>query len=115
MHLLGRKMQVKAFAPNGDSTCLINIDDWDFNWQGMYRYKDPVAIPAGSTIQMSAFYDNSEDNFRNPNNPPKPVSWGERTTDEMAIAFLGFTVDDENLITGQKADVKWWKTVAVER
>jgi len=115
MHLLGRKMQVKAFAPNGDSMCLINIDDWDFNWQGMYRYKDPVAIPAGSTIQMSAFYDNSEHNFRNPNNPPKPVSWGERTTDEMAIAFLGFTVDDENLITGQKADVKWWKTVAAER
>lgn len=109
MHLLGRKMQVNAYTPTGENMCLINIDDWDFNWQGLYRYKDPIAIPAGSTVQMNAFFDNSADNWRNPNNPPKPVSWGEATTDEMAIAFLGFTVDSENLITGQKADVSWWK------
>ena len=30
---------------------------------------------------------------RNPNDPPKPVSWGEATTDEMCIAFLGVTID----------------------
>jgi hypothetical protein len=109
MHLLGRKMRVDALTPNG-AMCLINIDDWDFNWQGLYRFKQPVAIPAGSSISMSAFFDNSAENWRNPNTPPKPVSWGEATTDEMAIAFLGFTVDDENLLTGQKADVSWWKT-----
>ena len=108
MHLLGRKMQVNAYTPDGRNICLINIDDWDFNWQGLYRYKEPVAIPAGTSIAMSAFFDNSSDNWRNPNNPPKPVSWGEQTTDEMAIAFLGFTVDSENLIAGKKADVSWW-------
>lgn len=111
MHLLGRKMTVNAYTPKGENKCLINIDDWDFNWQGLYRYKDPVAIPAGSTIEMNAFFDNSADNWRNPNNPPKPVSWGEATTDEMAIAFLGFTVDDENLVIGKTADVSWWKPV----
>jgi len=108
MHLLGRKMKVDAFLPNGETMCLINIDDWDFNWQGLYRYKEPIAIPAGTTIGMSAFYDNSSANWRNPNSPPKPVSWGEATTDEMAIAFLGFTVDNENIIAGRKADVSWW-------
>ena len=115
MHLLGRKMQVTAYSGDGSSSCLINIDDWDFNWQGLYRYKDPIAIKAGSTVMMRAFFDNSSDNWRNPNNPPKPVSWGEATTDEMAIAFLGFTVDGENIVAGQKADVSWWKTQPVSR
>src|SRR5205085_11900922 len=89
MHLLGRKMHVNATMPNGASECLINIDDWDFNWQGQYLYKNAMALPAGTRLSLEAFYDNSSDNFRNPNDPPKPVSWGEQTTDEMCIAFLG--------------------------
>jgi hypothetical protein len=66
----------------------------------MYQYKDPVAIPMNTKLALEAYYDNS-DNWRNPNHPPKPVSWGEQTTDEMCIAFLGFTIDAENLATGQ--------------
>jgi len=99
MHLLGRKMHVTATLPNGNEKCLINVDDWDFNWQGMYQYKDPIAIPMNTKLALEAYYDNSE-GWRNPNNPPKPVSWGEQTTDEMCIAFLGFTIDAENLATG---------------
>jgi hypothetical protein len=101
MHLLGRKMHVTATLPTGSQKCLINVDDWDFNWQGLYQYKDPVAIPSNTKLAVEAYYDNSTDNLRNPNNPPKPVSWGEQTTDEMCIAFLGFTIDSENLATGQ--------------
>jgi hypothetical protein len=101
MHLLGRKMHVTATLPSGSQKCLINVDDWDFNWQGMYQYADPVAIPSNTKFSVEAYYDNSSDNWRNPNNPPKPVAWGEQTTDEMCIAFLGFTIDAENLATGQ--------------
>ena len=107
MHLLGRKMNVKATNAIGQSQCLIDIEDWDFNWQGMYRFKDPIAVPAGTTLALEAFYDNSPDNVRNPNDPPKPVSWGEATTDEMCIAFVGFTIDSENLATGQVVDTSW--------
>jgi len=107
MHLLGRKMSVKATPLAGPNQCLIDIEDWDFNWQGMYRFKDPIAISAGTNLSLDAFYDNSADNVKNPNDPPKPVSWGEATTDEMCIAFLGFTVDSENLASGQKADTSW--------
>ena len=97
MHLLGRKMRVQATLPSGQSECLIDIDDWDFNWQGMYRFQDAVALPGGTRVSLEAFYDNSSGNWRNPNNPPKAVSWGEQTTDEMCIAFLGITLDAENL------------------
>jgi hypothetical protein len=97
MHLLGRSMKVEAFDITGNSTCLINIDDWDFNWQALYRYEQPVPIPAFSTVVLTAYYDNSSANPRNPNNPPKPVRWGEATTDEMCIAFLAVTIDGDFL------------------
>jgi hypothetical protein len=107
MHLLGKKISVNGTLPNRLNLCLININDWDFNWQGMYRFKDPVAIPIGTTVNVEAFYDNSTGNFRNPNTPPKPVSWGEATTDEMCFAFLGITLDDENLAAGKTVDASW--------
>ena len=93
MHLLGKKMRVEMTAPGGEQTCLINIEDWDFNWQGAYQFKSPVAVPTGARLSLTAYYDNSASNPRNPSSPPKPVSWGEATTDEMCIAFLGVTVD----------------------
>jgi mono/diheme cytochrome c family protein len=94
MHLLGRTMRVQATRPNGTSDCLIQINDWDFNWQGSYHFKEPISVPSGTVLSLRATYDNSTANPRNPNNPPKPVSWGEETTDEMCIAFVGLTLDN---------------------
>lgn len=96
MHLLGRQMTVTATLPNGKEKRLIHISDWDFNWQGFYAYREPIKIPRGSRVNLTARYDNSAGNPRNPNSPPKWVSWGEQTTDEMCIAFLGYTVDAEH-------------------
>ncbi|HVG24532.1 MAG TPA: ascorbate-dependent monooxygenase [Thermoanaerobaculia bacterium] len=93
MHLLGRKMEVQYTPRNGTEQCLIRIDDWDFNWQGTYRYKQPIEVPAGAKLTFRAWYDNSVNNPNNPNTPPKPVSWGEATTDEMALAFVGVTIE----------------------
>ncbi len=100
MHLLGRTMKVTATLPDGRQVCLVNVPDWDFHWQGTYTYKTPVALPFGTRIDLSAHYDNSTGNPENPNDPPKDVRWGENTTDEMCIAFLGVTLDAENLGSG---------------
>ena len=97
MHLLGRDMKVTATYPDGTVRPLIHIDDWDFHWQGAYEFARPVALPGGTRIDMRAIFDNSAENRRQPNKPPKPVSWGEGTTDEMAIVFVRVTVDAEQL------------------
>jgi hypothetical protein len=97
MHLLGREMKVEALYPDGTTRCLIYINDWDFHWQDGYFFKEPMPLPGGTQLLVTAYYDNSENNPRNPNFPPQPVSWGERTTDEMCIAFIAFTIDAENL------------------
>lgn len=107
MHLLGRKMTVEATSAAGDKTCLVTIDDWDFNWQGMYRFREPVALPAFTKLSANAYFDNSPGNPRNPNTPPKAVTWGEATTDEMMLAFLGITLDSEDLTKGPAVDAKW--------
>jgi len=76
---------------------LIHIPDWDFHWQGFYFYRTPVALPTGSWIDLMAAWDNSEQNPRNPNKPPRDVSWGEKTTDEMGHAAILYTLDNETL------------------
>ncbi|MBV9849985.1 MAG: ascorbate-dependent monooxygenase [Armatimonadetes bacterium] len=100
MHLLGRTMTVTAARPDGTKQSLVNVPDWDFNWQSTYVYKQPVNLPKGTKIHLTATYDNSASNPRNPTSPPKLVTWGEQTTDEMCIAFLFYTVDAEHLSQG---------------
>ena len=95
MHMLGRTMTVTATLPDGVKKTLIDVPDWDFNWQGFYYYKQPMKLPAGSHINLVAHYDNSTGNPRNPNSPPRMVHWGEQTTDEMCLCYLGFTFDAE--------------------
>lgn len=97
MHTLGRQMTVTATLPDGTQRRLIHVPDWDFSWQGFYAYKAPVKLPHGSRIDLVAHYDNSAGNPRNPSSPPREVTWGEQTTDEMCLAFLGFTIDAEHI------------------
>lgn len=103
MHLLGKTMKIETTAIDGTKKCLINVPDWDFHWQGTYTYPEPVGITPGMRIDMRATYDNSAQNPENPNSPPKDVTWGENTKDEMCLAFLGITLDYENLVA-QPAD-----------
>jgi Flp pilus assembly protein TadD len=77
-------MQGYATLPDGTTTWLILIKNWDFNWQGDYRYASPVFLPKGTKLSMRYTFDNSTNNIHNPNNPPKRVTYGPQTTDEMA-------------------------------
>jgi len=87
-HLLCKEMKVDARLPDGKVEPLIWIKDWDFNWQGQYRYASAVHLPKGTRIEMRYVYDNSASNPHNPSNPPKRVTFGEQTTNEMALLFL---------------------------
>jgi mono/diheme cytochrome c family protein len=93
MHLLGREMKVQATTPDGKEVPLIWIKDWDFKWQGQYQFADRITLPKGTKIQMTARYDNSAANPNNPSDPPKRITRGEQTTDEMCLCFLSFLAD----------------------
>ena len=93
-HFLGRSVRCWAELPDGSQLPLVRIDDWDFDWQDEYRYRQPVALPAGTELHMQFVFDNSADNARNPHQPPRTVRWGTSSRDEMAEVWLQVTCQE---------------------
>jgi peroxiredoxin len=87
-HYICKDMKGWALLPDGTKKWLIWIKDWDFNWQEQYQYGPSLHLPAGTRLEMEFTYDNSNQNPRNPNHPPKRVLWGPESTDEMAGLHL---------------------------
>lgn len=96
MHLLGKAMKVSATMPDKSVKTLIDIQNWNYNWQDEYYYERPFKLPAGTRLHVEAVFDNSADNPSNPSSPPKRVTWGDGTTDEMLFCFF--------LLSAEKTD-----------
>ncbi len=94
MHLLGKSIKVTMTPPGGETKTLVNITEWDYNWQETYFFKEPIKAPAGTRLSVEGVFDNSANNPRNPSTPPRTVIIGEQTTNEMCFGFLGVTSED---------------------
>jgi len=102
-HSRAKVVGAAALLPDGTRRPLILIRNWDFNWQDQYRYAAPFWVPAGTTLEMEYVFDNSDANPRNPSHPPGRVSWGWRSSDEMAdvwIQVMTRTESDRVRLTG---------------
>lgn len=91
MHLIGKSIRVSMITPDNNSRTLVDVKDWDYNWQETYWFKEPIHAPAGTRFDIEAIFDNTEKNPLNPSNPPKTVWFGEQTTNEMLYGFIGAT------------------------
>ncbi len=101
MHMIGKTYKIYAITPLKDTLKLCLIPNWDFRWQGAYTFRKIVKFPKNTKIYGDASYDNTTNNIFNPNSPPKNVSLGENTSDEMMLCYFTFTVykpGDENII-----------------
>jgi Flp pilus assembly protein TadD len=87
-HFLGKQVDAWAELPDGKRLSLLKIDHWDINWQASYTYRQPIPLPAGTTVAMRIAYDNTAENPRNPNRPPQRVRAGNRSEDEMGHVWL---------------------------
>lgn len=100
-HLLGTDWEVVAISPSGDTTNLIRIPEYDFNWQRTYFFKQFQVLEAGTEVHAYATYDNTSDNPFNPNNPPIGVGWGLGTQDEMyylPLVYVEYFPGDEDIV-----------------
>ena len=105
-HAHHRASEVKAWAtlPDGARRWLIYISRWDFGWQDQYRYSEPFWLPAGTTVTVQYTFNNSAANRRNPDDPPRRVVWGQRSSDEMAdlwVQMLTRTEADLTVLSAQ--------------
>src|SRR5262245_42624308 len=96
MHKRGKAMEIKVFYPNGRSEALLNVPRYDFSWQTLYNFKQPVAIPKGTRFMVTGYLDNSPRNKHNPD-PTRAVRFGEPTYDEMMIGWIEYTVDSQSI------------------
>ncbi|OFW29414.1 MAG: hypothetical protein A3H97_17200 [Acidobacteria bacterium RIFCSPLOWO2_02_FULL_65_29] len=87
-HYLAREVKGFATLPDGTRTWLIYINDWDFDWQDFYAYAKPFVLPKGTELAMEITYDNSAGNRRNPHSPPRRVSWGQKSSNEMGDLWI---------------------------
>ena len=91
-HYLGKAIDAKIVYPGGRVENVLHIPNWDPAWQSEYVFKEPIPLPRGATLIGEISYDNSMDNYRNPNPKPIEVSYGTTIKDEMfEVAFQLFT------------------------
>lgn len=89
MHVRGKAFKFEVTYPGGNTETLLDIPRYDFNWQLRYDLKQPKVLPRGSTVKITAVYDNSPGNRANPD-PTKLVRWGRQTVDEMMIGYFEY-------------------------
>lgn len=92
MHLRGKDMKYDVIYPDGRHETLLWVPKFSFNWQTMYYLKNPVTIPKGTKLIVTAHFDNSDKNKYNPD-PKKAIRWGDPTYEEMMIGWMEYYVD----------------------
>tara|TARA_R110001592_G_scaffold98330_7_gene280985 strand:+ start:4858 stop:6615 length:1758 start_codon:yes stop_codon:yes gene_type:complete len=96
MHFRGKSMSFAAHFPNGEVEQLINIANYNYNWQIDYKLEEPVFVPAGTKIVVTAAYDNSSQNKANPD-PARTVPWGDQSWDEMFFGQVYWKYVDQSV------------------
>jgi hypothetical protein len=92
MHFRGKDMTYTAVYPDGRRDIVLRVPQYDFGWQTDYWLAEPLSLPRGSTLHVSAHFDNSVANRSNPD-PTATVRWGDQTWEEMMIGFFTYTVE----------------------
>jgi len=106
MHLRGKMFEYRAVYPDGRTEVLLRVPRYDFFWQLDYKLAEPLKLPPGSSIECSAWYDNSANNPRNPD-PAATVRFGEQSWEEMMVGFYDMVMpadaDLRQLLTPRRA------------
>ena len=101
MHFRGKSMLTKAIYPDGREQVLMYVPHYDFRWQETYFLKNQFLLPKGTKLMTVAYFDNSKNNFQNPD-PSKNVRWGEPSDEEMMGFWLQFADPTEVVASAQR-------------
>lgn len=96
MHVRGKSFRFIGHHADGRREVLLDVPQYDFNWQHNYQLKRPLEIPDGFAMHCVAHFDNSRGNLVNPD-PTSPVRWGDQSWEEMMIGFFFVAVPRDSL------------------
>jgi hypothetical protein len=92
MHVRGKEMTYTLRYPDGRTETILSVPHYDFNWQLGYDLAEPIHVPKGTRLVVTAHYDNSANNKFNPD-PNRTVYYGDMTWEEMMFPFFSVVVD----------------------
>jgi hypothetical protein len=93
MHLLGRGMKIVLDPGTPQAKTLLNVTNYNFDYQRSYNLAVPVATKAGDKVQVTCTYDATlrQKLPQLRKLPPRYVTWGDGSSDEMCLAILQLT------------------------
>ncbi|MGH9673207.1 MAG: hypothetical protein ACRD44_08500 [Bryobacteraceae bacterium] len=89
MHYRGKDITYELERPGGRREILLAVPRYDFNWQLIYRLREPVFVEKGSRLIVTAHYDNSANNRANPD-PGQTLRWGDKSEEEMMTSWIEY-------------------------
>lgn len=108
MHVRGRDMTFAALYPDGKKETLLQIPNYNFEWQLGYKCKEgAIKLPKGTKIEAVAHFDNSAFNPYNPD-PTREVPYGDQTYDEMFNGFVFYIHENEVMNLKYDPEKKDW-------
>lgn len=94
-HYRGVASRFELWKPDGEKEVILNVPNYDFNWQRTYEFVVPKQIEAGTRLVHTTWYDNSAANTANPD-ASREVPWGLQSWDEMLYGAFSYTWVDES-------------------
>ena len=113
-HLRAKDFKYTVVYPDGREQTVLSVPKYDFRWQLAYTLQNPLQLPAGSKMVVTAHYDNSANNKYNPA-PEKEVYFRDQNQswDEMFTPFIQYTIDNQDLT--QRPEPKQLDSTAQDR
>lgn len=87
-HPLLVSLQVTAYRPDNTTTVLLWTRGSRFDWQPTYVYKQPIRLPRGTRLILTAYFNNSPDNPFLENESPKPIRLSDLTPNPLCALLV---------------------------
>jgi len=78
MHTRGTRANTKIQRKGGGEECALEIEKWNFHWQGSYTFREPKRFDPGDQLSLECHWDNPG---------ADDLNWGEGTGDEMCLGI----------------------------
>jgi hypothetical protein len=90
MHLLGHGMKIVLNPGSADPKTLLNVTNYNFDYQRSYTLKKPVLTHAGDTLGITCTYTPTlrQELPQLRKLPPRFITWGDGSSDEMCLALI---------------------------
>ena len=97
MHTMGDRFSLTLNPNTSDEQVLLEIPDWDFNWQGRYQYEAPIPVAEGDMVRISCTWNKGTGVAQ------RYTVWGEGTQDEMCLSSLTVLPDDPDSVPSRRS------------